>query len=40
MTIEYALKGFVRAVVEAFCLNIFLPLWYLAVLGLKKEEKA
>ena len=40
MKIEYAVKGIVRAALEAFCLNIFLPLWYLAVLGLKREEKA
>ena len=40
MPIEYAAKGIVRAALEAFCLNIFLPLWYLAATGLKKEEKA
>ena len=40
MTIEYAVKGIVRAALEAFCLNVFLPLWHLAASGLKKEEKA
>lgn len=40
MKIEYAVKGLVRAALEAFCLNVFLPLWYLGVLALKREEKA
>ena len=40
MSIEYALKGIVRAALEAFYLNVFLPLWYLAVLGIKWEGKA
>ena len=31
MSIEYALNGIIRAVAEAFCLNIILPLFYLFI---------
>ncbi len=31
MKFEYIIKGLARALGEAFCFNIVLPLWYLLI---------
>lgn len=31
MTIEYAFKGFIRAIFEGLCYNIVLPAWYIII---------
>ena len=30
---EYVFKGFIRAIGQAFCFNILLPIWYLFIKG-------
>lgn len=40
MTIEYAVKGIIRAFGESFCFYVLLPLWYAYIRASEYFKKA